>query len=177
MDTYNQDFFSLAYSNSIPPGTNSNRLLMLEIFLMNDVTHYKRSRFTLLDTLGDLGGLYDALNVVGLILVGVYKVVIGCELENYLLKMLFTRKLKKRIVDADCTEDEVMSSIKNQKRFSKESRNCIYCRSQKEKRVQRKGLQRINKELDIVRFIKLQKLVQNGFRSLFNDLEWFLVRN
>ena len=135
MATYNQDFFSLSFSNSIPPDSNSNRLLMLEILMMNDVTHYKRSRFTLLDYLGDLGGLYDALNVVGLILVGAYKVVIGCELENYLLKMLFTRKLRTRVIEADCTEDEVLSSIKNQKRFSKESRNCIYCRSKKEKRI------------------------------------------
>ena len=97
--------------------------------------HYKRSIFTLLDYLGDLGGLYDALNVVGLILVGIYKVVIGCELENYLLKMLFTRKQKRQALEADNTEDEVLSSIKNQKHFSKESRNCIYCRSKKEKRI------------------------------------------
>ena len=75
--------------------------------------HYKRSIFTLLDYLGDLGGLYDALNIMGLILVGVYKVVIGCEFENYLLKMLFTRKKRGMSAEFECTEDEFIKSVKN----------------------------------------------------------------
>lgn len=57
-----------------------------------DVINYKRSIYSTLDFLGDLGGLYDALDFLCRLTIAIYSLIVGNELENYLLKALFKRK-------------------------------------------------------------------------------------
>ena len=51
-----------------------------------------QEKYDLLTYLGDLGGLYDALLIIGYIMVWGHKFAVGNDLDNYLLKQLFTRK-------------------------------------------------------------------------------------
>ena len=78
----------------MPPATGDT-LLTVQILLERDVVHYKRSIYSTLDFLGDLGGLYDALLVLGYVMIFLFKIIVGNEQEDYLLKVLFTRKYKR----------------------------------------------------------------------------------
>ena len=57
--------------------------------LNKDVIHHKRSVYTFLDLLGDLGGLMDALVGIMSCIVALYLNIIGCPMREYLLRALF----------------------------------------------------------------------------------------
>ncbi len=97
------------------------------------VTNYKRSIYTCLDFLGDLGGLYDALLFVGQLAVTLYTIVVGNEMENYILKTLFTRKSQLNQDPKNDFKKSVKNSISPVKPFSKESMFFMYCKNDKEK--------------------------------------------
>ena len=63
-----------------------------------DVIHHNRSIYTLLDFLGDCGGLKDALTVICEILLFVFTSISGSGLESYLLANLFKYPSKGRKV-------------------------------------------------------------------------------
>ena len=50
--------------------------------------HHHRSIYNFLDWLGDVGGLFDGLKVVGGIIVSMYNIVLGDPLQIYLLKSI-----------------------------------------------------------------------------------------
>jgi len=64
-------------------------LFSLKIKLDNDVVHHKRSIYTSLDLLGDIGGLFDALKIISSIIITLYFSIFGNPLHGYLLKALF----------------------------------------------------------------------------------------
>ena len=94
MNTQDVEFFDVSFHHDMPPATGDT-LLTVQILLERDVVHYKRSIYSTLDFLGDLGGLYDALLVLGYVMIFLFKIIVGNELEDYLLKVLFTRKYKR----------------------------------------------------------------------------------
>ena len=55
---------------------------------------HKRSIYTFLDLLGDVGGLFDALKYIASIIVALYFNIFGKPLDAYLLKALFLRNDK-----------------------------------------------------------------------------------
>ena len=66
-----------------------------------DVDIKKRSTYTILDLLGDVGGLFDALKASGSVIVAIYFVLRGNPLEKYLLETIFKSKINatKRVSD------------------------------------------------------------------------------
>ena len=66
-------------------------LFSFEFKLNKDVIHHKRSVYTFLDLLGDLGGLMDALVGIMSCIVALYLNIIGCPMQEYLLKTLFLK--------------------------------------------------------------------------------------
>ena len=61
----------------------------LKFTLITNVKHNYRSIYTLLDFLGDIGGLFDALKVLGLFFIFGYNLLFGSILEKYLLSKIF----------------------------------------------------------------------------------------
>ena len=59
--------------------------------LASDVTFYKRSIYTSLDLLGDIGGLFDALKGISSFIVAIYFNIFGDPIQSYLLTALFLR--------------------------------------------------------------------------------------
>ena len=66
-------------------------LFSIELILEKDVIHHDRSVYTLLDLLGDVGGLFDALKGISSIIVGLYFNIFGNPMHEYLLKAIFMR--------------------------------------------------------------------------------------
>ena len=62
--------------------------------LGRDVTFYKRSIYTSLDLLGDIGGLFDALKSISSFIVAIYFSIFGDPMQAYLLNALFLRNPK-----------------------------------------------------------------------------------
>ena len=66
-------------------------LFAIEFRLNKDVLHFKRSIYTSLDLLGDVGGLFDALKGISSMLVAFYFSIFGNPMHDYLLGALFLR--------------------------------------------------------------------------------------
>ena len=64
-------------------------LFSVKIKLENEVVHHKRSVYTSLDLLGDIGGLLDALKSISSVIVTLYFSIFGNPMHEYLLKALF----------------------------------------------------------------------------------------
>ena len=94
----------------------------------------------MLDLLGDVGGLFDALRASGSVIVAAYFWIKGNPLEKYLLETTFKDRTKstKRVSDLKKLED-----LKLRKPF-KLSKKLLYCsRDTREKQLIDKGMKSI----------------------------------
>ena len=82
--------------------------------LSPDVDIKKRSTYTILDLLGDVGGLFDALRACGAIVVSVYFLIRGNPLEKFLLESLFTTGSD---INRSATHLKKMQNLKQRKAF------------------------------------------------------------
>ena len=64
---------------------------VLLLRLSPDSVMYKRSIYTFFDWLGDVGGLMDALRLIGQFLMTLYTLIIGNPLSAFLVSSLFKR--------------------------------------------------------------------------------------
>ena len=69
----------------------------MEIYLNQDTKVTSRQTYSLLEWLGDVGGLADALYIIGYIMLG--EIELAC-LKDYLLTKIFRLKPKERASDA-----------------------------------------------------------------------------
>ena len=113
--------------------------LNLFVQISPDKYMYKRSIYTFFDWLGDVGGLLDALRLIGVVLMAFYTLIMGNPLSGYLVNSLFKRG--KEVVTHKDNPSE-FDRIKSRNRFS--MLPCTFCRSKKEKRVLAKGIERTN---------------------------------
>ena len=67
--------------------------LVVETSVSKDVEIHKRSIYTILDLLGDVGGLLDAIAAILQILLSVYFVLRGNPIEQFLMGLVFKRDL------------------------------------------------------------------------------------
>ena len=51
----------------------------------SEIVKHTRSIYSVLDFLGDVGGLYDMLKLVAEVLLSVWSLIAGCGLDAYLL--------------------------------------------------------------------------------------------
>ena len=66
-------------------------LIEFSYFLSPDTKHYERSVYTVLDFLGDIGGLFDALRLIAEIFIYAVSFLTNDGPHNYILKRLFKR--------------------------------------------------------------------------------------
>ena len=70
---------------------NYNYAFYFTVCLSADRHMYKRSIYSSLDWLGDVGGLFDGLRGIGFLVMLVYKLILGDPLNNFLINMLFKK--------------------------------------------------------------------------------------
>ena len=66
-------------------------LAVIEFIILNDITQHKRSIYTIMDILGDVGGLLDGLRLLGGFLMSAYTFMVGNPLNAFLVNRLFLR--------------------------------------------------------------------------------------
>ena len=68
------------------------------LFMIDDYEkHHTRTIYTLLDFLGDIGGLSDALNWIGSVIIAIVQLITGSGLNQYLLRKIFTKDNSDRV--------------------------------------------------------------------------------
>ena len=121
----------------------------LNFFLAPTQIQYKRSIYTALDFLGDVGGLLDGLRLVGNIIMAGYTLTFGNPLNAFLMNSLFKRgKVKKR----KRRQQSLFETIRNRSYFK--IRSCACLRDKKEKRMFEKALGRSEGLLEIDEILK-----------------------
>ena len=70
--------------------------MRLEFETSSDVSFNQRSVYTLLDFLGDVGGLFDMMILLAKLIWTVAYTISGSEINRYLIAMLFVRDKKKK---------------------------------------------------------------------------------
>ena len=137
---------------------------------------YKRSIYTVLDWLGDVGGLFDALKGLGTLFFIVYSFICGDQLEVFLLETVYKRENKTNHLYKSFDMPE-FDRILNRTPFTLTSKFFHCLRSRKEKRIIDKGMSRANKELEVDHFIRTQKRVKVALQVLLTKVDGFLLRN
>ena len=101
-------------------------------------------------------------------------------MHAYLLKSVFLKNPE----DKDHKESGQLTSTKSKlyflkKRIPFEIANviCICLRSRKQRKQEKNGLSRIERELEIKRFLKRQIKIKIAMKVLFSKVERFLIRN
>ena len=126
---------------------------MVNLTLVESRTVFKRSIYTFLDWLGDIGGLLDALRLIGNIIMTGYILIIGNPLSFYLVNSLFKRERQERY-NSSLTD---FDNIKSRQTFS--MKFCTIFRTKKEKKLARKGYDRVNKMLEVDHLLKIKMQV------------------
>ena len=85
------DFFQLEFRARIFNHPSTETLFILSIAMSPEIVHHKRSIYTILDMLGDIGGLSDALFSIGGFFISFITAITGSQLDNFLVTNLFKR--------------------------------------------------------------------------------------
>ena len=100
----------------------------------------------------------------------------GSNLNFFLISELFKTDPKKQATQIRNQIDPALKQIKKRK-IAKFNR-CNFCiRDKRNKLFTKYGSDSIERELDIVRFIRRQKMFDIVFRQLFTRVERYLIRN
>lgn len=92
MENNRRTWFDFASETPITGRTYADDLMFgLEFILERDLIYHKRSIYTSLDLLGDVGGLFDALKTIMSLLVSLYFSIFGDPSQSYLLRALFLK--------------------------------------------------------------------------------------
>jgi len=163
--------------------------MRMEFETSSDEIAHERQVYTLLDMLGDVGGLLDMLMYLGQIVLAIIFKVSGSETIRYLAGALFYRRKEispYHIHDSNEESSELPRKVLkqlNRQRPVKISR-CLSLlavfgdtnESNKHARFLEKADSRISSELDIVNFIQLQKMTRLALKVVFTKFEYFLLK-
>ena len=99
---------------------------------------YTRSIYTILDLLGDVGGLFDGLFRIGSILIYIYGLIFGDPLRSNLLKNIF--KKGKLLSTENFSRQTSIVNIKEREPIIMRANICKLLKDKKQKRLQDRGL-------------------------------------
>ena len=111
-----------------------------------DIINNTRSIYNALDFLGDVGGLFDMLCIVGNICLQFLTFIFGSGLDSYLVTNLFKTN--------DLNAEDPLENINQRTPLRIRAFSLFLGRTTPEKRRLQKGLSRIDKQQDFVRFVK-----------------------
>ena len=101
-------------------------------------------------------------------------------MNYFLMSKLFKRKPEETSTrQVNLEKDPVKTSLSTiEKRETYAYRYwCFLCPSSKEQRIMKKGMKRIEKELDVENFLALQKMMRVTFNTIYTVTERHLLRN
>ena len=116
-----------------------------------DTQEHGRSIYSILDFLGDVGGLNSILLSIGQIFITAFSFIFGSALEKMLKTSVFENKNKKR-PDEENKDQTLGAKIKEQTNFM--SRLLKFCFCTKRRKSLALAMKKIQKELDVVTYIR-----------------------
>ena len=137
----------------------------------------EREVYSFLDWLGDVGGLKDALFMIGVFILFIHVVIRGNRLEAWLIESYFRKPSVNEKEKGDASLQAKIDQIKERIPYKLTNRCCYCLRSIKEKRIIDKGIDRTFNELEVDQFIRQQKQMRVAMKVLFTKLELYLLRN
>ena len=119
--------------------------------------------------ISDIGGLIEGLFFFANLFVGLYTLIVGNPLTEFLTSSLFKRDM------FDDTHRSGISRIASRPNFL--SQKFTFLRDRKEKRMLEKAKARTNKQLEIDHVLRTQMQVKVILRTIFTKAERFLLQN
>ena len=143
--------------------------------------NHKRAVLTVWDVLGNVGGLYGILVLIGQGLVSAYLALVGSNLERFITARLFFFEKHgfSVLANQNTSQAEKLKSKLDQRKPAKFG-FCIKigcCVKRKRVLQLRQAEERFSRELDLVRYLQQQFLSQLTRKVLFDRVERFLMRN
>ena len=172
------NFFQISEQFTESTLVKPDSLFELKFGLSSDVSYYNRQIYTGLDLLGDIGGLYDALKSFGVIFIIAYDFIFGSVFEQHLLSKVFLMDQSKSGAKKENKyERTALNDLKKMKPFKIAQRIFRCQQTKQERKMIEYGLERLNNEMEIDKFIKLQMKIRIALRVLFTKTENFLIRH
>ena len=132
----------------------SDQYFSFKVKLSPERIIYKRSIYTTLDWLGDVGGLSDALRLLGSGIMYLYTLAFGNSLNMFLLRKIFIRDSKRGKEIKSKTREGEIAKLSTRKRFKMGWTFCCCYRHRHERRLSEIGLKRAMKKLEVDQFIR-----------------------
>ena len=130
--------------------------------------------YTVMDFLGDVGGLFDALKGFGFFLMTAYYLLTGDLISHYLVQSVFKFATNK----INFSNDTAYVKSLAKRRSLKLNGTLFTCmRTRKKRRMMAIGSNNCAKELEVDRFIRSMKLLKVQMKTLFTRTERFLMKN
>ena len=120
--------------------------------------------------LGDIGGFTDALLIIGKLFKVASITIKGNQLNDFLLESIF---IKQPIPPSKSQNCKGLEHIKMREPIRITRWQCF--RQSRQKRMYSRGLARVDRELDVVRFIKLQMTLKSMRNIMFTKADRFLL--
>ena len=133
-------------------------------------THvYSRAIYTFWDLLGDVGGLFDMLKLIGQAMIAFITSLSGSKLNRVLISQIFYLPNKKK------QDQSVWNHIWTRKHLK--PRTCNMFLNRKNYKLHQNAEQRIQKHLDVVHIIKHSIIGEIVEKLQFKKLERLLLRH
>ena len=163
-------------SESVPRGES----LHSYYFMMHpDVVYQQRAIYTFWDVISDMGGLFDAMKLIGSFVMSCFTMLTGRSLESYLITKLFKfGRQKHKLHSNNNSEENIKRNITQ--RIPAKFSACRWLLKRRERDTAtmfEKAKRRISKELDIVNFLKHHMIDKIQKRTLFTRLERYLMKH
>ena len=126
-------------------------LVSVQLALLNEKVVYKRSIYTFLDLLGDVGGLLDGLRIFGGMAASLYTCIFGNPLIAFIVNAVYKVDKKTSRSESPASELERISKRTHIKMLA-----CQCLRGKKHKKLLERATERTDKVLEIDNFIKTQ---------------------
>ena len=133
---------------------------------------YKRSIYTFLDLLGDVGGLLDGLRIFGGLFASFYTFIFGNPLTAFIVNAVY--KVDKRTARIESSASDI-ERINRRTRL--ETLACQCLRGKKQKKLHERAIDRTDSVLEIDNFIKTQVQIKAALKAIFTKSERYLLRN
>ena len=136
----------------------------------HDTIEYERSVYTVWDWMGDVGGLFGTLSILGYYIVSIASQITGNSLVREMIENLFLIEASKR-----WTEDaDIGTWLRRRKPVKFVRYNLLKCSRDK---THHQLKDKVEKELDIIEYLKKQMINEVSQRLLFTRLQRHLFRH
>ena len=166
-DETETDFYTLEFVGSEP--AVGNAILTLAIFGDSNYQFYNRSIYTFFDMLGDIGGLFDALCYLSTMISFSVSMCTVSGQDRFIVSNIFQRESKK--------DPSPHHRVTRRKPLVSRVCSLMWHMDHKRHRMFVRAAKSYQKELDILHFIKLQKVTQSLQKMLYTKAERYLLRN